>query len=78
MAEHSLLKDAKQIQTRDVADYCAKMCRELSDLARANRLDLLGYLLVLAEKEAEARVSALPQAPESDARETQLESSSTK
>lgn len=78
MAEHSLPKDAKQIQTRDVADYCAKMCRELSDLARANRLDLLGYLLVLAEKEAETRASALTPTPESDVREKQLETSSTK
>lgn len=31
------------------------MCRELSDMARTHRLDLLGYLLLLAQKEAEAR-----------------------
>lgn len=36
------------------------MCRELSDMARSQRLDLLGYLLVLAQKEAEAQSGGLP------------------
>ncbi len=36
------------------------MCRELSDMARSQRLDLLRYLLLLAQKEAEAQSGGLP------------------
>ncbi len=31
------------------------MCSELSDMARSHRLDLLGYMLLMAQKEAEAQ-----------------------
>ncbi|WP_128647445.1 hypothetical protein [Pseudovibrio denitrificans] len=55
MRKYPLPKNDRTIETHDVAEYCAKMCRELSDMARTHRLDLLGYLLLLAQKEAEAR-----------------------
>ncbi len=51
-------KKDRLIETHDVADYCAKMCCELSDMARSHKLDLLGYLLMLAQKEAEAQSGA--------------------
>ena len=34
------------------------MCCELSDMARSHKLDLLGYLLMLAHKEAAAQSGA--------------------
>ncbi|WP_068082538.1 hypothetical protein [Polycladidibacter stylochi] len=37
---------------RDVAEYCQKICGELSVLARNNQLPFLSYLLEMAEKEA--------------------------
>ncbi|KZK79586.1 hypothetical protein PsAD46_04298 [Pseudovibrio sp. Ad46] len=60
MRNYPLPKNDRTIETRDVAEYCAKMCRELSDMARSQRLDLLRYLLLLAQKEAEAQVGGLP------------------
>ncbi|KZK79493.1 hypothetical protein PsW64_03123 [Pseudovibrio sp. W64] len=60
MRNYPLPKNDRTIETRDVAEYCAKMCRELSDMARSQRLDLLRYLLLLAQKEAEAQSGGLP------------------
>ncbi len=52
MTEPSLPPTADPIQSEDLAEYCGKMCRELGVLARLHRLDLLAYLLLLAENEA--------------------------
>ncbi|GHB48384.1 hypothetical protein GCM10007094_42040 [Pseudovibrio japonicus] len=58
MYKYPLPKKDRLIETHDVADYCAKMCCELSDMARTHKLDLLGYLLMLAQKEAAAQFDA--------------------
>ena len=55
LRNYPLPKNDRTVETRDLAEYCAKMCGELSDMARSQRLDLLGYLLLLAQKEAEAQ-----------------------
>ncbi len=69
-------KNDRIIESGDVADYCAKMCRELSELARAHRLELLEYLLVLAKKEAEGQVDRVKPVQRdvlTDAREVESE-----
>ncbi|KZL06708.1 hypothetical protein PsAD2_04221 [Pseudovibrio axinellae] len=59
MRKYPLPKNDRITEASDVAEYCAKMSRELSDMALASKLDFLGYLLVLAQKEAEAQVNIL-------------------